>query len=491
MKQKYSPETDTLYIEIDDSPSFESEAIDENLIIDFDENGKAVGITLEHYKRKQSIDASEATSSDMTNVQFSGEIKRTNSSESDFLANLTGEIELHQDGRLFLRISKSQEELLSEKLFLDSAPIYRGSDIDRSDLLSFQNAEKISEPYNGEYSLIGEDASGRKITGILSDKNFKVGFSPAPESSELSDETQVFRSLKDLSLGDYSTSEIAREINIFLSGIDVFRDTSVLIDEVDFQVDFIRSGNTPKSIGGQVITQLRIRKKDSSPIAIKTLEKYISRIVLILSFASGKYIEEIHRHTIFENGDLLEFWPGVNLRKLRRGLQVIQTPHLPGFIQQSILRIRDSLFDEKKLALALSWYLDSFNSAAVSVEFLLLSTVFETLSKAHDPDLTSYKARVESLLDSYSVEYDDLFSSLREFISVRNDIVHEGFGGVGDDGSNIADTLRRLTNLLVRTFLSMLNYSGDYMEYIRHEVEIEDGVERHGRICRTWPITSQ
>lgn len=54
MKLSYFPDTDTLYIDISDRPSVESEVINENLIIDLDEAGQPVGITLEHYSQTAS-----------------------------------------------------------------------------------------------------------------------------------------------------------------------------------------------------------------------------------------------------------------------------------------------------------------------------------------------------------------------------------------------------------------------------------------------------
>ncbi|MEM6519708.1 MAG: DUF2283 domain-containing protein [Cyanobacteria bacterium P01_C01_bin.70] len=54
MKLSYFPDTDTLYIDISDCPSVESEVVDENLIIGPDSNGRPVGITLEHYSQTAS-----------------------------------------------------------------------------------------------------------------------------------------------------------------------------------------------------------------------------------------------------------------------------------------------------------------------------------------------------------------------------------------------------------------------------------------------------
>lgn len=51
MKIRYFPDTDTLYIELADRASSSSEAVSDDLIVDFDEGGKAVAVTLEHYSQ--------------------------------------------------------------------------------------------------------------------------------------------------------------------------------------------------------------------------------------------------------------------------------------------------------------------------------------------------------------------------------------------------------------------------------------------------------
>ena len=51
MKLTYFPDTDTLYIDLADRPSMESEVVNDNLIIDLDGEGRPVGITVEHYSQ--------------------------------------------------------------------------------------------------------------------------------------------------------------------------------------------------------------------------------------------------------------------------------------------------------------------------------------------------------------------------------------------------------------------------------------------------------
>ena len=48
MKVKYYPETDTLYIEIKETPSIESEEISNGIVVDYDELGEIVEIEIEN-----------------------------------------------------------------------------------------------------------------------------------------------------------------------------------------------------------------------------------------------------------------------------------------------------------------------------------------------------------------------------------------------------------------------------------------------------------
>ena len=53
MKLKYYPETDTLYIELKETPSVESEEIADGVVLDYDNSGEIVGIEIEKSQRKK------------------------------------------------------------------------------------------------------------------------------------------------------------------------------------------------------------------------------------------------------------------------------------------------------------------------------------------------------------------------------------------------------------------------------------------------------
>ena len=48
MKLSYFQDTDTLYIELREADRVETKDLDDNTILDFDEDGQIISITLEH-----------------------------------------------------------------------------------------------------------------------------------------------------------------------------------------------------------------------------------------------------------------------------------------------------------------------------------------------------------------------------------------------------------------------------------------------------------
>jgi uncharacterized protein YuzE len=52
MKLHYYPDTDSLYIELKNSPGIEAREIVQGLVIDFDSQGDVVGVDIDHASRK-------------------------------------------------------------------------------------------------------------------------------------------------------------------------------------------------------------------------------------------------------------------------------------------------------------------------------------------------------------------------------------------------------------------------------------------------------
>ncbi len=56
MRFKYYPETDTLYIELKETPSVESEEIADGVVLDYDNSGEIVGIEIERASERREIE---------------------------------------------------------------------------------------------------------------------------------------------------------------------------------------------------------------------------------------------------------------------------------------------------------------------------------------------------------------------------------------------------------------------------------------------------
>ncbi|MDZ7781914.1 MAG: DUF2283 domain-containing protein [Halioglobus sp.] len=56
MKLNYYPETDSLYIDLSEGTSSESKEVSEGVVLDYDENGKLVGIDIDNAKNKIALE---------------------------------------------------------------------------------------------------------------------------------------------------------------------------------------------------------------------------------------------------------------------------------------------------------------------------------------------------------------------------------------------------------------------------------------------------
>ena len=55
MKIKYLEDTDTLLIELKSGPVSETRDLDENTVLDLDEQGRVLGITIEHATKRREL----------------------------------------------------------------------------------------------------------------------------------------------------------------------------------------------------------------------------------------------------------------------------------------------------------------------------------------------------------------------------------------------------------------------------------------------------
>ena len=62
MKLHYDPETDSLYIDLNERTSVDSLEVAPGIVVDFDEDGRAVGIDIEHASKILDLSTLEAHS---------------------------------------------------------------------------------------------------------------------------------------------------------------------------------------------------------------------------------------------------------------------------------------------------------------------------------------------------------------------------------------------------------------------------------------------
>ena len=56
MKLNYYPDTDSLYIELSEEPSTESQEVTDGIVLDFGEQGAVVGIDIDHASKKVQLE---------------------------------------------------------------------------------------------------------------------------------------------------------------------------------------------------------------------------------------------------------------------------------------------------------------------------------------------------------------------------------------------------------------------------------------------------
>lgn len=480
---------------------------------------------------------------------FSGIFKKFHEEDDHPIEISDAKIYCYTNGTLLIEIDFEVNEAINEKKFYEYAPTYRFKGIasDQLDIMHFLQSDQfetevVQSPYEGDYEIEGKTVEGWKIKAIVSNVGFKVGFTD--ESTKKKHEDKYKVRLEDLCI-DYALhlprEEKTQEIVYGLANIEVFHKFLAKIGNLEAEV-YIESVSTEEgNKSGALSAEMTLRnicenEQDS-------YENYYSWLISLLSFASGHYISQVYKIETIKSKDLQmksEYWSGGNPHGEARGLAVIQSPHLSLFIQQCTKQMTWENFNNRGVGLALNWYLHTFTSTVVEVNFLLLCTVLESLNKKHSSnfskrliskkiykqlretilrlvsdfrqnvdnkdDLEKYdifalkvgnsfasgsynqigdlRTSLKEMFEAYSVPYESLFPEL-EFIKLRDNIVHKGFSGI-----NAAIELRKLSNLVVRVFLAILEYQGDYMESRKIEMSDKSGQSKHGLICKSFPFIS-
>jgi hypothetical protein len=407
-------------------------------------------------------------------------------------------------------------------------------DVNENDLLDpflsfqFSNLEEelVQPPYEGDYLIEGKSNEGWTISANIADANFTVSFSNEDSIESLENEQKYLIRLSEFHV-DYNPENSANQIfeaKYGLLNLNLFCDFSTLFLDSKHKLILtsILVKEEPKT---EILSAEMILKNiDKEKLEENAYNTYAVWFQLLISFATGESIGEIYRVETSLNGDIekkVEYWPGRRHLRKGGGIAVFQQPHMHLFIEQCASKVTWNIFAEKGLGSAFRWYVQTFETNVAPVEFILLCTVLKTLNKHHLSNqsrrliptnihkkirgeiinilnqyemrndkgevLTEYRifksivkttidngalnrvgplrANLKQMIEFYKVPYQDLFPEL-EFISIRDKIVHEGYGGP----ESSAD-LRKLANLVVRIFLAILQYKGDFIESKKIELE--------------------
>ncbi len=72
MKLHYYPETDSLYIDLNERPSVDSREIADGLVVDFDADGRVVGIDIQHASQSLDLKTLETESLPTVTTRIAG-----------------------------------------------------------------------------------------------------------------------------------------------------------------------------------------------------------------------------------------------------------------------------------------------------------------------------------------------------------------------------------------------------------------------------------
>ena len=70
MRLQYYSETDSLYIELSDNPSVDSQKVKPGIVLDFDDAGNLVGIDIDHASKAVNLSRLEIESLPVTSVDL-------------------------------------------------------------------------------------------------------------------------------------------------------------------------------------------------------------------------------------------------------------------------------------------------------------------------------------------------------------------------------------------------------------------------------------
>ena len=483
---------------------------------------------------------------------FSGLFKKFHEEDTQPIEINDANIYCYVNGNILCEINSQLNQHINDKISDELVPFYqlKGETIKPADIMQFRKLDRleteiemVQQPYDGDYEIEGKTVEGWKIKAIIADANFPVTFG-VDNSKNMEQQGKSQVRLRDLEI-DYNLDSLeeggTEEIAYGLANIEVIDNFKAQIGNLGAEM-CIESVSTIESTNKSGILSAEMTLRNIPENEQDSYENYCAWLISLLSLASGHWVDKIYtikgvRYEHFQRKS--EYWSGGKIPSEASGIAVIESPNLKLFIQQCAKNLTGETFSDKGVGLALTWYIDTFVCPMAEVNFLLLCTVLESLKEAYfskdskkkllskslsekirekifdvlsdfqkkndNPKVIEnyniYSTQVkesfengsynkikkdlrsiQEMFKTYSVPYEDLFPGL-EFIKIRNDIVHKGFKKV-----DVPLELYKLSNLVVRVFLAILGYQGNYKEYIKIEIDDPLGRSKHGLIGRSFPF---
>lgn len=185
-----------------------------------------------------------------------------------------------------------------------------------------------------------------------------------------------------------------------------------------------------------------------------------------------------------------ELWTRLTLSKYKQNITLALDWYLESMVAEQI----DSKF--LNLSTALECLMDGYHKINGS-EFILTDSEFSTLENKMIPEVNivlnqlgktkekdretfesiknsfqqlrrrAYINKFKLLLRQLAIDYSDVKLKPRQIVDIRNDITHRGELNYGDDEkkfNEIYEQYKAFWSVLIRIFLKLLNYSGNYFD---------------------------
>ena len=207
-------------------------------------------------------------------------------------------------------------------------------------------------------------------------------------------------------------------------------------------------------------------KVEKISLSLNEWDKFLEKIMLLLSYASKCYITFSHQNVVFENGKkalyiyapLTKEFASFRLREFVQ--KDIHQNDLGDFLTCTFQNM-ENYYDSLSLNRFLHGVVKSENTSIIDVKFLFLSSIIDGLTNKivnhFNLPNPNFKGRITEVLNYYSIPYNE--SIINDIKNDRNSIVHE-FNFRRTTFQDKMNVLLELQILLDQILFSILGFTG-------------------------------